>query len=363
MIPDCTLVTCCFDMTKYNNKCRNTTETIGKMKSLLETPCYLVIFTHQLLADTIKHIRDEKGLNKCTTYVICEPEELDSFKYLTLVKSNREKYHPTKDERTCAETHLLCCSKFDLVLKIIHSNPFKTSKFGWIDANVGENFSKICTNYTNNMLLRILANCSETKFHLQILNVNDKKYVREDCLSEYYSTYRWVVCGCLFITGKEVGVPILEDLQKVFIKHTVLGYGHGEEMFYLEILDKYYDSIERSYGDYQDILNNFLAITTGINYIKQMANKYMTMGYHKECVDCCSKVIRQYEHYNIPMTYPLYFDFLFYNYVSLFYCDNHKAKEFVKHIMQLIDENPYVKVEYEKNKHFYDEQFKFSLSS
>jgi hypothetical protein len=361
MIPDCTLVTCCFDFTKYNNKCRNLDDSINKMKSLLETPCYLVIFTDTLLANAIKNIRDNNGLSELTMCNICEPEDLECFKYLNIVKSNREKYHPTKDERTCAESHLICCSKFELVLKIINSNPFGTSKFGWIDANVGENFSKICTNYKNNMLLNILDKSSEDKFHLQILNVNDKKYSNEECLREYYSTYKWVVCGCLFITGKEVGIKILEDLQNVFIKHTVLGYGHGEEMFYLEILDKHYDNIHRSYGDYQHILNNFLAITTGLNYVKNIACRYMTMGYHKECIDCCSKVICQYENYNIEIAYHLYFDFLFYSYISLFYYDNNKAKEFVKHLLNLINENPFIKKEYEKNKSFYDSQFKFAL--
>lgn len=361
MIPDCTLVTCCFDLTKYNNKCRNLDDSINKMKSLLETPCYLVVFTDNLLANTIKNIRNDNGLSELTVFVICEPEDLDCFKYLNIVKSNREKYHPTKDERTCAESHLICCSKFELVLKIINSNPFRTSKFGWIDANVGENFSKICTNYKNNMLLNILDKCSEDKFHLQILNVNDKKYSNEECLREYYSTYKWVVCGCLFITGKEVGIKILEDLQNVFIKHTVLGYGHGEEMFYLEILDKHYDNIHRSYGDYQHILNNFLSITTGLDYIKNIAIRYMTLGYYKECIDCCSKIIYQYENYNIEISYSLYFDCLFYNYVSLFYHDNKQAKEYVKCISKFIDINPFIKKEYEKNKSFYDSQFKFAI--
>lgn len=361
MIPDCTLVTCCFDLTKYNNKCRNLNDSINKMKSLLETPCYLVIFTDNSLANLIKNIRDNNGLSELTMYNICEPEELECFNYLDMVKSNREKYHPTKDERTCAESHLICCSKFELVLKIINLNPFRTSKFGWIDANIGENFSKICTNYKNNMLLNILDKCSENKFYLQILNVNDKKYINEENLREYYSSYKWVVCGCLFITGKDIGIKILEDLKNTFIKHTLLGYGHAEEMFYFEILDKYYENIHRSYGDYHHILNNFLNITTGLDYVKYIANRYMSMGYHKECIDCCSKVISQYENYNIEISYDLYFDFLFYSYVSLFYYDNNKAKEFVKHILKLTNVNPFIKKEYEKNKLFYDNQFKFAL--
>ena len=359
MIPDCTLVTSCFNLTKYNNNCRKLDDSIEKMKSLLELPCYLVIFTDNSTVEAIKNIRDNNHLNKLTKYFICEPEELDCFKYLNIVKSNRETYHPTKDQRTCAESHLVCCSKFDLVLKAIKLNPFNTAKFGWID--VGVDFSKISTNYKSNMLLQILDKCKEDKFHLQILNVNDKKYINAENLMEYYNSYRWVVCGCLFITGKAIGIQILEDLHNIFINHTMLGYGHGEEMFYMEILDKYYDSIERSYGDYQHILNNFLHITVGLDYIKYIAHRYMTMGYHKECIDCCSKVIHQYENYNIEIEYNLYFDFLFYNYVSLFYYNKDKAREFVKHIMELIDQNPLIKNEYDKNSNFYDNQFKFAL--
>lgn len=361
MIPDCTLVTSCFDLTKYNNKCRNLDECIEKSKSLFEVPCYIVIYGNQSTIDIIKKIRDNNGLSKLTNYVICEPEELDSFKYINIVKKNREIYHPTKDERTCAESHLVCCSKFELVLKTIHANPFNTSKFGWIDSNIGIHFSKICVNYKNNMLLNILEKCSQDKFYLQILNVNDKKYTDETNLKEYYNSYKWVVCGCLFITGKKIGTQILQDLQNIFIKHTILGFGHGEEMFYLEILDKYYEDIHRSYGDYSHILNNFIDINVGLDYIKYIANRYMVMGYHKECVDCCNKVIHQYENYNIEIDYKLYFDFLFLKYVSLFYYENNKIKDYVKHILDLIDQNPLIKKQYENNKIFYDNQFSFAL--
>ena len=44
---------------------------------------------------------------------------------------------------------------------------------------------------------------------------------------------------------------------------------------------------------------------------------YISIGYHKECIDCCSKVIYQYENYNIEISYHLYFDFLFYNYINI----------------------------------------------
>jgi hypothetical protein len=361
-LPDCTLTTACFDLNKYNNHSRDVESAIKNMTSLLETPCYLVIYTDNYLLNKIKFIRDKLKFDSFTKYIILDVESLDSFKYTDIVKNNRDIYHPTKDERTCPESHLVCCSKFELVLKTININPFNTTKFGWIDSNVGENFSKICTNYKNNMLLNVLDKCSNNKFHLQILNVSDKKYIEEKNLCEYYSHYRWVVCGCLFITGKDIGIKILEDLKHIFIKHTLLGYGHGEEMFYLEILDKYYNDIERSYGDYNHILNNFINITTGLEYIyKFMVQNYMAMGYNKECIDCCEKVLTQFNNYNLEIDYSLYFIFMFSKYVSLFYIDKIKAKNLVNEIYDVISKNEFIFNEYIKNKDFYDTQFSYVL--
>ena len=272
--PDCTLVTACYNLTKYNNKCSNIENLLNNMISLLETPCYLVIFTDNYMYETIQNKRHEFGLSHLTKYIVKEFYELNVYKYVDIVKFNREKFHPTKDERTCAESHLICCSKFDFVFEIINLNPFNTSKFGWIDSNIGNNFSKICIDYKNNMLLHILNNVSD-KFHVQILNVSDKKYTQHENYKEYYSSYKWIVCGCLFLTGKDTGIKILNELNNVFIKTTLEGYGHGEEMFYLEILDKYYIDIEKSYGDYKDIINNFININTSIDYIYHLIKHRM----------------------------------------------------------------------------------------
>ena len=61
------------------------------------------------------------------------------------------------------------------VLDTIHLNPFNTSKFGWIDSNLNDNGTKVCENNFDNLLLYNLKH-APNKFHIQILNVQDKKY-------------------------------------------------------------------------------------------------------------------------------------------------------------------------------------------
>jgi hypothetical protein len=356
-IPDCTLTTSCFNLTKYNQHCRNIENTIQNMESLLGVPCYLIIYTDTTLYPHIKNKRDEFGFDEFTHYVVIEVEELESFKYRDIVHNNRLKYHPTKDNRTCPESHLVCCSKFELVLKSIESNPFNTSKFGWIDSNIGPNFSKIATNYTNNLLLKILKNTNPNKFHLQILNVCDKNLGNDDRLMEYYRHYRWIVCGCLFITGKEIGIPILRDLCDVFVNHTLKGYGHAEEMFYLPILDKYYDNIERSYGDYNHILNNFLGLKVGIHYVLNINFSYLNLTYYKECLDCSSYCLRAFDECEIEIDYILYFIFLFNKYISSYFIDKEIAKQTLQTIKDLIKENKQVMGVYQEKQSFYDSQF------
>jgi hypothetical protein len=319
------------------------------MKSLLEVPCYLVIFCDNKTYPLIKELRKNNSLEFLTHYIVDEFENLEVFKYNELVKKNRLAYHPTRDERTCSESHLLCCNKFNFILKIMDLNPFNTNKFGWIDSNLNEKFTKICENYTNNMLLQVLNNVTE-KFHIQILNVCDKKYKMNENKKEYYSRYQWLVCGCLFTTGKTIGKKILTRLNEIFIETTNLGYGHGEEMFYLEVIDEFYDDIERSYGDYNNILNNFIKPTKGYYYINELiVKKYLHYGYNKECYECCKKLLNEIENYNVEIDYSIYFSLLFSFFVSSFYYKKEEVKHILKHIENLIDTNPYIKLDLDPN--------------
>jgi len=260
--PDCTLVTGIFDLQHIHNNCRSLDDCIRLCEPVLSIDAPMVIYCSKSLAS---RIREKRVGFKKTQIIEQELNELWSFQYLSKVKKNREIYWPTRDERTCAESHLVCCNKFDFVYETILFNPFHTRCFAWIDAFLGQPGKKglrITESEDREMVKQILielANRRKTnKFHIQCLSLVDPKFLKPENKKEYYSVYRWVVCGGFFLTEGEVGIKIMNRLKEVFIETTEAGYGHGEEMFYLEVLDEFLDDLALSFGDYGQILDNFI---------------------------------------------------------------------------------------------------------
>ena len=339
--PSCTLVTACFDLHKYNPKCRTTEECLHLIDPLLQIPVYLVIYGSKTTIPAIRARRHK--YDAITQYIEMEIEDLWTYQFLDQVKQNRAKYWPTRDERTCAESHIICCNKFDFVMETISINPFNTTHFGWIDAYLGTPIAslspapiaslsqahtskggepsntehhrctsapapapdtsfrgapiantkgeshglRICENYTQTTIPRILRTIADewksSKFHIQILNACEKRFKEPEHKREYYNQYRWITCGGFFVTAPDAGITILSRLKEIFVETTMAGYGHGEEMFYLEVLDEYKDQIRGTYGDYSQILDNFIYPTRNIEYVFHtiMAN-YQRYGYHAE---------------------------------------------------------------------------------
>jgi hypothetical protein len=359
LVPDCTLTTACYLLNKYHSNSRPKEEILKSISLLLSIPCYLVIYCNKDIYEDLREIRENQyELGHLTNWQVKELEELWCSKFIEQIKLNREVYWPTRDARTCAESHALVCNKVDFVIHTMNKNPFNTSKFGWIDSNIGINGKKISEEFSPTTLLHILNTITD-KFHIQILNVTDKRFKEEEHKKEYYQQYRWVVCGCLF-TLSEKGRKILERVKEIIVKTTRLGYGHGEEMFFLEILDEFYDEIERGYGDYHHILHNFLEPTRGFYYIRNyIIQNYLNYSYYKEAYDCCIKCIKPIEEFRITVSPSEYFDILFKMYIASFYINIEKAKEVYKHIQDILHINPHVRKEYKKNKGFYDCQFGF----
>jgi len=309
------------------------------------------------MSEYIVKERERNGLASATCMRVVEFDQLWAYQFLEKVKANRLLYHPTKDERTSAETHLITCNKFDFVLQTIESNPFSTTKFGWIDSVVRENMTKICENYSHTMLYKVLNSITD-KFHLQILNVSDKKYKHKEHKREYYQEYRWLVCGSFFTCGSKTGTNILTRLKEIVEETTEQGYGHAEEMFYLEVLDEFYEDIARGYGDYGQILNNIIHPTANIHYIlHQIVKGYSHRGYHRECYDCCTALIQQIESFAINVSYDIMLEIYFYLYLSSYYYKHEEARGVVRRVRMLCEKNPYFNQEFQRNAGFFNNQF------
>jgi hypothetical protein len=363
MLPDITVVTACYCLSRFSSKCRDVQSTMENMQSLLAVPCYLVIYSDSLMYPLIRALRTQLGMDSLTKYVVREYETLWAARYTEKIISNRAAYHPTKDERTCAQSHVLCCSKFEFVQQTMEDNPFGTTKFAWIDSNVGKNFSKICTGYTNNMLMKILYAVDDA-FHIQVIGSVDKKYIKEENWREYYQEYRWVVAGSFFTTGRAVGMSILSDLKDEFHRHTEAGFGHAEEMLYLRILSEHAGKIRTSYGDYRHILNNFCGVTEGVDFIYcNFVVQSLDKKHFQECIDCCSHIVQQYANFSLDVDYNLFFRAYFALYLATYYHHGReKAAEVVKTIFSTMQSNPLFWAEYYRQKDFYDAQFKFALA-
>lgn len=354
-IPDCTLTTSIYDLNPFHNKSRPLDISINNISSLLSVPCYLVIYGDSTTIPEVKKIRAYYNLDHLTIYHEVPLQNIWTYQYIEKVRKNREIYWPTRDERTCPENHILVCNKFDFVQKTIESNPFNTSKFGWIDAHM----EKFCVDFSPEKLIDLLNNITP-KFHIQILNVVDKKYKILEHRFGYYRSYPWLVCGCLFTCSPEVGMPILNRLKELFIQDTELGVGHAEEALYLDVLDEFYDDIVRSYGDYGQIVNNFHGATLNIDYIfYAIFERYHKYGYQREAIDCGMHLIKQFRK-GLNIDYDKLAQIYFLTYVNSFYINFNQAKDLVKEIRELVKNNKFFENSYNKNSEFYNSQLKFA---
>jgi hypothetical protein len=362
VIPDCTLTTGCFYIHDKNDNSLNIDQISENMKELMKIPIYLDIYCDTKTFPIIEKERNKYGLSHLTKYNVVCLTDLWTYQYEDQVNKNREISWPLRDARSSTHSHLIQCNKFDFVLQTMEKNPFNTTRFGWIDCFIRKNAKKIAEDYTTNMIPYILSNITD-KFHIQLLNVNDKKYKLPEFKKEYYLAYAYVVCGCLFTCGKEIGKKILNRGKELFIEATNQGVGHGEEMLYLEILDEFYDDIVRSYGDYGQILNNFIRPTRNFHYIYYMFfNRYYNFGYYKEYCDLAKIIVEEVKSHRVSIEPEMYFDILFRYYISAYYHCNYESKEIAEYIVELCSKNPYYKNEWSKNPEYYKEQLKYLLS-
>ena len=306
--PNCTLVTGCFLLTKYNQKSRPLEELSKSLEAVLRTPCYLVIYCNEPLKEFIHQERTKYRLEAMTKVVVQEVEELWAYQFADQIRRNRMTYWPTADSRISTESTVVVFNKFNFVLQTIQENPFQTDHVAWIDAFLGENGTKISIDGDfQTKLMYNLKHLHPNKFHIQVLNVEDKKYKEDPHKREFYEKARWIAVGAFFATATQIGIKILSCIQEI-IAHTVqLGFGHSEEYFYLEILDDFFDDIHHGYGDYMYTMDNFLVPKKGLTfvYLGAVMGNY-SRQYYREAQNAAEAILHSLEESYAEPNYDMY---------------------------------------------------------
>lgn len=278
-----TLTTACFRSNNSVHVAKTLIDTLDATNALMAIPINLVIYGDSETIPLLKEKRAQYGHTEKTVFKQIEKPDIWSFQYIEQVRQNRAIYFPSKDARHDEEIHLLQNNKAQFVLETIETNPFGTTHFGWTDAFLGKDTIRICENYHIDVLPNLLAEIRDEKFHIQVMNVTDKMFKQKTNKHMYYAQYRWVVCGGFYVCGAESGKRVLNRIKELFLETLELGYGHGEEMLYLEVLDEFDEDIVRSYGDYGQMWNNFKWPTHNLHYLYwTVFYRYREMEYKKE---------------------------------------------------------------------------------
>ena len=379
LISNTTVVTACFYLKDYYpEQSQLFSRTVSEMVNengefLLEKLCYMTIFCDYHTYPEIFKIRNEKyNLGKFTKYHVMNFEDIWTYQWKDKVIENREKYWPTRDARAEWPSHLITCNKADFILTAINENFFNTSNFVWSDFNIKKIFNdrrvkeyydkKYSLKERDIIFLNILENIPE-KFHVQIINVVDKKYLMSQNKLEFYNSYRYKIAGTLFsLSNIPNNIKILKDLKQNFINMTNLGFGHGEEMLFYDVYYENFENFEKSYGDYSEVIYNFCYPVENLHYIlNNVIKNYLSARYYKECFDACEKCLKSFYDKKIIIDWNVFLNLLFNQYIAAYYIDLKIAKKIANEILYYTDHVPQFKVEFDKMKDFYLQQLSFIL--
>lgn len=332
---DVTLITCFFDTSKYRND-----KTVYWNPILYEVDAPMVIFGDVDYIEYVKTIRN----NRPTKFHVMSLEELELWSYYDQIEKNRKVSWPSSDGRCPTSVHIICCSKILLVRDVINDNPFNTSKFCFVDCNALGKCK--ATKYD---LIDKLPRLTD-KFHTMVIGCND----RDASYKDLYQRYRYCISGGIFSCNKENGLYMANAFLEEFKKTTGAGYGHGEEMIWIKLLDKCWDKLAISYGDYSEFIINFLEPVQNHKYILQHCIiPYSNNSYHRELYHCCNALLKQK-----PEPY-VHFYTLYYMYISSYYLKYDGEVVYALSMMRiLISTNELYSKVFENDKQFFIEDRK-----
>lgn len=250
-----TLVTCLFDCHQGSNFDAKSYYYKKSLRTLaVEQP--MIIFCEKKNEKFFQKIREGLDLEKMTHIITCE---LSDFYFYKLRDQIDKRFrHSDGDKTKNPDIYVIWFSKYEMVMKSIELNPFKSTHFAWIDINLLNKTLNYSLNYIDDSVYKNLNEICKNpkdKFSLQVLNFwHPKDY--ED-LKKFFSIYRWIACAGFFTTD----IPSIEFLYPKFIEKAEelikQGFCQSDEAIFAFLIDQYPEMFTVSLGDYEDLINNY----------------------------------------------------------------------------------------------------------
>jgi len=196
-------------------------------------------------------------------------------------------------------------------------------------------------------------------------------FENKDLFEHYYGDYQQMITNYVYIYDFPEA-PINNFINKSFLcnnlekcieecEFVLRSYKLGKCVINNIMLEKLYDYYIKSkfniFNEYY-FNNNYLSEDDESNLCNNIIKKYLDSSNNLECYKYSTKFIKLLEKDKIK-NYKIYFMVMFMQYISSYYIDKKNCKKILANIYINCANDENFKKEYESNKIFYDEQFRY----
>ena len=287
-----TLVTAYFDLTHYSDAppaMRSTQYYLDHAHSVLSLPYNLIVYCDQTNKHLLEQIRPP-FLQSKTRYCVLDFDKLqftdhdkqvgDFTTYRQRIIDNRRDKPYHFDERNTASYYLFCIARNLLLKKTIADNPFKSTHFAWINICIER------MGYLNLVHLDQALSIHRNKFSTLYIDYIPRSLVNNT--QEYFKYGRCSMCSGFYTGNAYYMYRVCHEMENQFLIYLDGGYGHADEQLMSPVYFKYPELFQHYYGDYQQMITNYLHVYDNPNSILTIfIPRSYQHQFYQGCHDAC----------------------------------------------------------------------------
>jgi hypothetical protein len=171
--------------------------------------------------------------------------------------------------------------------EVIETNPFQSTHFAWI------NFCIERMGFKNLIRLDEALSVKRDKFSTCYIDYIPESLVNNT--AEYFKMGRCGMCSGFFTGNETYMYNVCDLIENKFLEYLHLGYGHADEQLYTAVYFQNTDLFEHYYGDYQQMITNYVYIYDApeppiYNFIKRSYEN----SNHIKCYEGCKFVFNSW---------------------------------------------------------------------